>query len=454
MIDTVDVPKINFSQWIAFTGEISLGDHRTAINFQARIDETGKVAYLIEKMALNASNRFIYRTHGKPGSQFEQFILHGRSESEVRFETDNLIFTAMNSSFGEVGGDWFQPIASSSLAKFFCPIKGHSNLLMMIGLRGFQGFHALNVECALGTIAIIGPKEIDNPNLLNGALQLTAMKAPDDIKEWKVEADKLLDHVRRVMSISSAAILSSPISKFYGETELELTAYSQSEQTKSSMRITHFLNQQPFFEAAVTSFFNPPIEVKNLFFAIEWFAMDAKHNEVRLLNAMTVIENLVASNLDESASQILPTKEFDKTRKVLRGVIRDCINHRFSEDEELTRALVEDFNERLNDLNRRSIIDKLNGLIGQWGVPLDGISKEQIKAAKRARDLIVHRGHYYDHDDHYDGALWDHFTLIRELVVRILFTALGYRGQYISYVGGTKHVNFPPNSVRVNPSDV
>lgn len=448
MIESVDVPKTDFSQWIAFTGEISLGDSRAAINFQARIDETGEVAYQFERMTLNDPTRFIYISHGKPGSRFDQFSLRGHNELGVRFESDDVIFTSMPPSRDESEGHWFQPVGSSSLAKFFCPIKGHSNLpMMMILLRGFQGFYALNVECELGKIAMSGPKEIDNPNLLNGALQLTATKAPDDILAWKVEADKLLDHVRRVMSISSAAILSSPISKFYGETEFELVAYSQSEQTKSSMRITHFLNQQPFFEAAVTSFFNPPIQVKNLFYAIEWFAMDAKYNEVRLINAMTVIENLVASNLDESATQILPTKEFNKTRSVLRDVIRKCINHRYSDNEELTRALVEDFNERLNDLNRRSIFDKLNALIRQWGVPLDGISQEQIKSAKRARDLIVHRGHYYDGDDHTNGELWDHFTLIRELVVRILFTALGYHGQYISYVGGAKDVNFPPDLV-------
>ena len=448
MIESVEVPKTDFSQWIAFTGEISLGDHRTAINFQARIDETGEVEYQFERMTLNDTTRFFYHTHDKQGSRFEQFTLRGLSQSRIRFETDNLIFTAMNSSFGEAEGDWFQPTSSSSVAKFFCPLPTTSDLpKMTIGLRGFQGFYALTVECTLGTISMIGPKELDNPNLLNGTLQIKAAEKPSDMSVWKIEADKLLDHVRRVMSFASAAILSSPIRKFYGESHLEITAYSQTTQTKSAMRTTHFLNQQSFFEAAVSSFFNPPIEVKNLFYAIEWFAMDAKYNEVRLINAMTVIENLVASNLDESASQILPTKEFDKTRRVLRGVIRDCVNHRFSDNEELTRALVEDFNERLNDLNRRSILDKLDALIRQWGVPLDGISQDQIKSAKRARDLIVHRGHYYDGDDHTNGELWDHFTLIRELVVRILFTALGYHGQYISYVGGAKDVNFPPDLV-------
>lgn len=448
MIESVDVPKTDFSQWIAFTGEISLENNRTPINFQARIDETGEVEYQFERMMLNDQLRFIYHTHDNQGSRFEQFSLRGLSEGGVRFETDHLIFTAMNSSFGEIGGNWFQPNASSSVAKFSAPVATTSELPMMaMRLRGFQGFRLLTVECALGKISMVGPSELDNPQLLNGALQINATETPSDLTAWKLKADELLDHVRRVMSLGSAANLCAPIREFYDACHIEIIAYSQAAQSQSPMRITHFLSQQAFFEAAVSSFFDPPIRVKNLFYAIEWFSMDAKFNEVRLINAMTVIENLVASNLDESASQILPTREFEKTRRALRGVIRECINHRYSDNEELTRALVEDFNERLNDLNRRSILDKLDALIRQWGVPLNGISQEQIKAAKRARDLIVHRGHYYDHDDHSDGALWDHFTLIRELVVRILFTALGYRGQYISYVGGTQHMNFPPDSV-------
>ena len=329
MIEPGDVPKTDFLQWIAFAGEISLGDHRTAINFQARIDETGEVAYLFERMKLNDQLRFIYHTHDNHGSRFEQFSLSGLSEGGVRLGTDNLIFTAINSSFGELGGDWFEPTASSSVAKFTAPLSTTSDLPMMaMRLRGFQGFRPLTADCALGTISMVGPSELDNPQLLNGALQIKATDIPSDVAAWKVKADELLDHVRRVMSLGSASILSAPVREYYDAWDVEIIAYSQAAQSTSPMRITHFLNQQAFFEAAVSSFFDPPIRVKNLFYAIEWFAMDAKFNEVRLINAMTVIENLVASNLDEAASQSLPPKECDIRRRVLRGVIRDCIIHR------------------------------------------------------------------------------------------------------------------------------
>jgi hypothetical protein len=445
MTEVIPLSDSGLSEFIAFVGELALEGDRVPVNFKARIDDTGEVQYEFQKMMLNVSTRFIFDSHGKNTSNFALFNLTGCADNGIRMRSDDFIFTAMNSSFGAAEGDWFEPVGSSSIATFFRTLSTSSSLpTLTLRLRGFQGFYPLQVECELGSIAMGGPKTIDNSNLLSGALQLKATAVPDDLLAWKAKADKLLDHVRRVMSFASAVILRSPVCEFYGETELELTAYSQTAQASSSMRTVHYLNQQPIFEAAVASFFNPPIEVKNLFYAIEWFAMDATYNEVRLINAMTVLENLVASNLDESSSQILPTKEFNKARKVLRGVIRDCINHRYSDNEELTEALVHDFNERLNDLNRRSIKDKLNALIQQWDVPLEGISQKQIEAAKSARDLIVHRGHYYDDDNHEVGELWGHFTLIRELVVRILFTAIGYRGPYISFVGGMHHTNFPP----------
>jgi hypothetical protein len=35
-------------------------------------------------------------------------------------------------------------------------------------------------------------------------------------------------------------------------------------------------------------------------------------------------------------------------------------------------------------------------------------------------------------------------TVVREVVVRILFAAIGYRGRYISYLGGHHEAVFPP----------
>lgn len=232
-----------------------------------------------------------------------------------------------------------------------------------------------------------------------------------------------------------------------------MVALTQTRQASAAFRTFAYHSQQPVFDAAVTSFFNPPFEVKNLFFAIEWFAMEATYNEVRLVNAMTALENLVASNLGDNDTLIRPKKEFEKTRSTLRSVLRQCIGKWSSEEATRADEIVLELNERLADLNRRSILQKLMILAERWSVPLDGIGEDKIKAAKQARDRIVHRGHYYDDGKERNDDLWGHVTVVREIVVRFLLTAIGYRGGYFSYIGGCHDEQFPPQTRETSGSD-
>jgi hypothetical protein len=183
--------------------------------------------------------------------------------------------------------------------------------------------------------------------------------------------------------------------------------------------------------------------VNRLSFAIEWLAMEASYNEERLINAMTALENLVDSNLEESDTLIQSKQSFEKTRRVLRNVIRSCLAKWPAEDS--AEALVE-LNEKLIDLNRRSFLRKLQILTQRWGIPLDGISQDSLKAAKQARDKVVHRGQYYEDWKEGDADLWTHAAIIREVATRFLLTVIGYKGRYISYVGGYHDASFPPRN--------
>src|SRR5947209_16140958 len=40
-------------------------------------------------------------------------------------------------------------------------------------------------------------------------------------------------------------------------------------------------------------------------------------------------------------------------------------------------------------------------------------------------------------------SCWTHVTIIREVAVRFVFTAIGYKGRYISHVGGYHDAVFP-----------
>ena len=121
-------------------------------------------------------------------------------------------------------------------------------------------------------------------------------------------------------------------------------------------------------------------------------------------------------------------------------MIRTCLDRWSPARAEAAR---EDLGEKLLDLNRRPLRRKLYLLAARWNVPLDGISDVQISQAIKARNAIVHSGHHPTAEDGPD--LWDHMTIVRELVVRFLLTAIGYHGQYISHVGGYRFAHFPPD---------
>jgi len=431
----------------SFSGTLEASGYSTPVIFSASISHSGKIIFDFGIIPLTQETAYIHQLFHKESTKFEDFTLSGTSDDGTEFKTKDLYFTCLNDSWSKEAGSLMRPDGNCRCAELHRILDEISpKPLLRIRLKGFQNFHRLTVTCRLGMIVMVGASSIDNPDTVIGAIEIQPETIPVDFASWHDEADKLLEHIRRVMSVASAAVLQVPVIEYFFENKCKITVLSQSEHAPSGMRVIHFLDQQPFFEAAVKSFFEPPIRVKNLFFAIEWFSMDPSYSEVRLVNAMTALENLVDSNLADSDALIRPKGEFNKTRRVLRQVIKQCIEKWSDEDSKKVGEAVKDFNEKLTDLNRRSIFEKIKRLAELWSVPLKGISDEQIKSAKTARDRIVHRGNYYEDGEDTSDDLWEHVTVIREIVVRFFLTAINFKGSYCSYLGGYHITQFPPNA--------
>jgi hypothetical protein len=275
------------------------------------------------------------------------------------------------------------------------------------------------------------------PNAIRGWIVIEPEHMPTDVEKWRDDARKLLEHIRIVMSLAAATMLKAPIRHYYFNDYFEVEVWSQSKQHPDSLRVISDMAQESIFEAAVTSFFAPPIKAINFNFAVELFAMNASYNEVHLANVMTALENLVNSNLDETSTHIQPPKHFERTtRPAMRQLIKACMKRWPLDD---SADVLAELNEKLGDLNRRSLHRKIMILAKRWGVALDKIDSESIRGAIRARNSIVHRGHYYDNGREQNDELielWDHAMVIREIVARFLLTIVGYRGSYNSYIGG------------------
>lgn len=429
----------------SFTGHLHANGSTTALTFSVRIDHAGEVKFDLGTIALTSETKFIMDYWHNEGEKVKCYSLSGNSVDGIEFNTNNLYFNSVGRSSSKESGSCMNPKGGCSSAEFHRKLSEPISMpIIRMRVKGFQNFGQLKSKCNLGTVTMDGQRSIDEPDTITGYIEVSPDNEPSDLSAWRTECDKLLEHVRRVMSFASAAVLKVPIIEYFSSNALKVLTLSQVGQTSAPMRTIHFLNQQPVFDSAVMSFFNPPIKVKNLFFAIEWFAMNSTYNEVSLINAMTVLENIVASNFIDKDAMIQPPNEFRKTRKILRNVIKKCVEKWGPEEAEKAKEVLGELNDRLADLNRRSIFKKFKIVVDHWSIPLNGISDDDFKAAKRARDLIVHRGHYYEEEKGETVDLWQHVTLVREIVVRILLTAIGYKGSYCSYLGGYHQAQFPP----------
>ncbi|MFZ2404960.1 MAG: hypothetical protein WAW41_07465 [Methylobacter sp.] len=435
----------------SYAGNLKAGSDSAPITFQACIDKTGEVKFKFDAVTLTKETSFIINWWDGKGSNINYFSLSGKAEDGTEFKTEDLQFNSLSTEYNNETSSRMSPVGGCLQAEFRCKlaVPAPKPTLRML-LKGFQNFHQLSSECRLGKVVMDGEISINDPNAITGYIAVQSDNEPADLTAWHAEADKLLEHVRRVMSFASATMLHGPIIQFYAGDDLEMIALSQSRQASAPFRTFHYLNQQPIFDAAVKSFFSPPFKVKNLFFAIEWFAMESTHNEIRLVNAMTALENLVSSNLGGDDILIIPNKKFKETKRALREVLEQFIEEMEATTDDAKNAkamLLGELKDSLLCCNRRSILKKLRILAEKepWSVPLADIGDDKIQAAISARNRVVHRGHYYDDGkEESSDALWEHTLVVREIVVRFLLAAIGYRGKYISYVGGCHETQFPP----------
>jgi hypothetical protein len=100
---------------------------------------------------------------------------------------------------------------------------------------------------------------------------------------------------------------------------------------------------------------------------------------------------------------------------------------------------------KLAELQRRSLRRKLDILIERWSVPMEGITKPMIRNAFNARNEIIHEGRYYVEGET-RSELWGHYCVIREIVTRVIFCAIGFKGRYISHLDGYHQASVPPQT--------
>lgn len=417
---------------ISFDGTLESDGLRWAMPFKARLDGDGEIEFEIAPLPVTKEtfeiNRLWHEERGMP----HYFELSGTAPDGTRFTSKTVHFTRLSMPSDETGSR-LELRARCNVGTFTQTIEPKiSKLAVRQGLRGFECFGSHYAKCPLGEVQLAGVTPLPEGDGLSGWLHIISDTPFSDPAEWRKEVLKLFEHIRHAMSFAESRAIKSPFTQTWADDTFTTEVFSQTPARGPGMQVFHHLNLQPIFDVAVASFFKPPIPAKMLYFAIEWFAMHATYSETRLLNAMTALENLTNANLEDNEKFLLPEERFGEISRLMRGAFSNPVG----DAEELFRAGLAG---KMKDLNRRSLRDKIMLLAKRWNVPLDDFPPKALGAAIAARNEIVHRGHYYDDGTDKKESLWGHILLIREVVVRMILAILGFKGRYISFLGGAYH---------------
>lgn len=434
-----------------FTGKLAAGARQLPISFNARLQDTGAIALEMDHLPFHRETHFILQ-HQQIDDPFPYFHLSGTSDDGTNFSTDELFFISVGPNFNEhQPGPYYVFNARCNSAHFHKSAdQAIDRPMLMLHIKGFESYRPLKATHPVGSVAMVGDDGKGDVDLLSGHLAIEAIDVPDDASRWHDEAKAVLEHVRRVMSFAAGTNVGAPVIEFRSGADIHVAVHEPTKQHRGELPSMNRMERQPIFEVAVRSYSTPAIEVENLSMVMEWLSMPTTYNETRLINVMTALENLVDSNIGDD-DQLLEKTLAKKLRKAVSAVFDEFIH-----EQQLADAfpdLKTELQEKLSDLNRRSLKRKIDILAKRWSIPMCGLEDQLIRDSKKARDHVVHKGRYYVNGTQQTN-LWVHVSVIRELMTRIILTVLGYRGEYISYLGSTHHAIFPPVTSEETEKDV
>lgn len=345
-----------------------------------------------------------------------EYELRGRSAAGTTIESDSVSIVANRHNIqGHTIG------IEAGEATLVIQLKGKQERpILREWFRSFRSFRNPVIETPLGTMAVHGDTKVPDRDVMSGyvAVQAPAGSVPDD---WRQRADAFLLHMQRGIAFAHGGRLQVPRLDYIAGGESITTFYS-GEAFRSEFPIQHQLNHGPILKALVDRYFGAGPLPEVLWTALGWMQSDTTFDELRYLTAMTALETIIETELPAKKGTTLPKPDFKALRAELDKVVAASA---------LSEAERKIFSERLSGINRNSLAEKINGLFDHYGLSRDDFSGNVIGSLVKLRNDIVHRGQMPD-----DVESWPLIILVRELLTRILLTAIGFEGTYCCYVGG------------------
>ena len=427
---TDDQPTV---QAIRFTGEIAGDVLRSSVEFDVVVDARGTLQLTFQPVPTTAEALGAFDRSTRDG-RFTKSRLVGEAAGGQRFSSETFYITGVNHGSDPDRGVTFRGRCSVAIIEEIFPETSSPRLIWWV--RCLDTFRPLTCRMDPGTAIASGRKSEGDPQRLTGCFAIEAQPGHED--SWWAEAGLVLEHLSRCMSLACGTYFRPHLVERRQGPRRTLEMRAHSPTAEPSLEACPSLDLDPIFQCACAGYAERFDRMKRLDVALQWLLAPGYYDEIRLLNAMTALENVLHGS-DGTQADFLAPRPF----KTLKSSVREFL---------LGERVPDGMLEKIPELNRRTFAHKLTDLLAQRGTATEGLPAASLRAMIKARNDVVHRGLYRTGDPNQTDA-WTHMLLARELVIRLALDELGYGGRYLDAMNGYALVDFPKGNRPAVPTD-
>lgn len=418
-----------------YDATISLNGKSYCTPVELEFFKTGEVVPHFPEREYEPDFDFVHRGFYEERSGSTGFSFEATNSKGIKFYTDHLVVNSASTPFrDEKTYTKIKAIFSYLFQEL--PVDAPAGAqLVRYWMRGFEHFGPYKKQTPIGVVRVRGSTSYETFEEVGGFIEIARSKHDGNLDlSWEIYARKFLDYLHRMMKFARCSNLYVAYCEAIRGNTATKTFYNPAASKRPFIAPIHFMMGKEFFDACIDTYFRSAQSIDRVKYGIDWLIQPQHYNELRLVVRMMALENFVDGLLEKPEKRRIPKPDFRKFRTELeRSVDSVAANDQYKT--ELKMAL--------GFLNSRSLRERVRFLISKYDVPMTGMSTEHIDLAIAARNDVIHRGIYYRSDGSEQERLWVHITVMNELLVRIVFTLIGYQGPYTSWLGGMKHRKFP-----------
>jgi hypothetical protein len=420
----IDEPDGSCFPQTQFEGTVSDGDFAADVTFVAIAGQDCRL--VVDPFRVDGKSYVaLSKAVGQPGGHVQPVKLTGTSVDNAVFSSNHMYVDGTPS-----GSEGFKIRLTTGEASIVMPRQTNekeTRTALKFSLRGFKSFRPRPVKAELGQIIVRGGHKLSSSDEVSGEIiVLSDELAPDE--DWHTKAEDLAEFIWKGLQFGHGGRLQVPLLQVFRPERVTATFYRGAGRPHHLPAI-HYMDQSAFIEALVRRFEDPDAFPDAVWQAVGWLNNDSSIDEVRFLTLMTAIETILDSLVPTHRSTIVPKTDFEPIRDALIDVLS---NH------DLTTTHAEIFANRIKGLNQATLSNKLQAVIEKYDLPTDLFAEDVLRRLNKQRVSIIHRGIAREDDN-----LWQCILLARELIARVVFAELRFKGTIESYAEGYERQRVP-----------